>query len=236
MKKYLLAYQISGQTIGIDINSWNTDDLNGNQPYISINSGDTIPDNYINITSIINWKLFGLECVNDYLVFQRELKNIVITTGWTNLSNDEKDVAIEYFAFDDSTDAMIYLITEKGMSQDDAMMFIIKHWHTHHGKMIQCTKERWFQVKLIVGMFISIADAEDLFNTAKMLIYGYTETGIFGKNYGDNTDGIMDFIESTNGYVGNGLIEKDYNLNFGNLYYFIQGIKNVLVYGIYDKE
>lgn len=130
----------------------------------------------------------------------------------------------------------INIYTEKGMSQQDAMTFVVKHWHVHHGNMIKCTKERWFRVKLIVGMYISTADAEDLFNTTKLLIYGYTESGIFGKNYGDNTDGLMDFIESTNGYVNNGLFEKNYNLNFGNWFYFIESIKNVLVYGIYDKE
>lgn len=235
MKRVLLAHKLGNQVVGVDLTSWNADDINKEKPFISVSIDDEIPNEYVNITSIKNWKSFGLECVNDYLVFQREIKSLVATSGWTNLTSEEKDIAIEFFAFDDNMDAVIYLMSEKGMSQEDAMMFIVKHWHTHHGKMIQCTKERWFQVKLIVGMFISTPDAEDLFNTAKMLIYGYTESGIIGKNYGDNTDGIMDFIESTNGYVGNGIIEKDYNLNFSNWYYFIQGIKNVLVYGIYSK-
>lgn len=235
MKRKLLGHKLGNQVVGVDLTSWSANQINNEKSFISVSIEDNTPSGYTNITSIKNWKQFGLECVNDYLVFQREIKSIVIASGWTNLTSEEKDIAIEYFAFDDSGDAMIYLMTEKGMSQENAMMFIVKHWHIHHGKMILCTKERWFQVKLIVGMFISTADAEDLFNTAKMLIYGYTESGIIGKNYGDNTDGIMDFIESTNGYVNNGLIEKNYNLNFGNWFYFIQGIKNVLVYGIYDK-
>jgi len=54
MNKILLAYQISGQTVGIDIQSWNNDDINGNQPFIVINSGDTIPNNYIDISTIEN--------------------------------------------------------------------------------------------------------------------------------------------------------------------------------------
>ena len=29
-KKKILAYQISGQTVGIDLASWNVSDLNGN--------------------------------------------------------------------------------------------------------------------------------------------------------------------------------------------------------------
>ena len=41
MKKYLLAYQISGQTVGVDISSWSDVDLNGNKAFKIIRSGDT---------------------------------------------------------------------------------------------------------------------------------------------------------------------------------------------------
>lgn len=83
---------------------------------------------------------------------------------------------------------------------------------------------------------LEVADGTLVLNTGSS---GNTRwIGTAGKysTYGDNTDGLMDFIESTNGYVNNGLFEKNYNLNFGNWFYFIESIKNVLVYGIYDKE
>jgi len=54
MKKYLLAYQINGQTIGVDLQQWNGDDLHGNLAMKIIRSGDTIPSGYVDISSITN--------------------------------------------------------------------------------------------------------------------------------------------------------------------------------------
>lgn len=59
MKQQLLAYQISGQTIGIDIETWNDVDLNGNKAFLAIDDGASIPTGYTDISSIINWGFFG---------------------------------------------------------------------------------------------------------------------------------------------------------------------------------
>lgn len=55
MGKQLLGYQISGQTVGVDLDEWSSLDLNGNLPYLIIISGETIPNGYVDISTIVNW-------------------------------------------------------------------------------------------------------------------------------------------------------------------------------------
>jgi hypothetical protein len=234
MKKYLLAYQISGQTIGIDIQSWNTDDLNDNQPFKIIKSGDTIPSGYVDISSIVYWDMFGMSCANDYLVCKNSIKELIIEKGWANLSNTEKDIAIQYYAYPDSTSAVIFLMS-KGYSQAQAQGFVLLQWHRHHGNVMNSCKTRWYYVKFIVLQYLNFSDAEDLLNTVEPLVFAYNDMGRLGVNYGDKRDGIMDYIESTNMFQGQGLRENGYVLLQGNYDLFIQAMKNVFVEGIYNK-
>lgn len=55
----LLGYQISGQTVGIDLDGWIDSDLNGNQPFLGISDDATVPSGYTDISSIVNWGKFG---------------------------------------------------------------------------------------------------------------------------------------------------------------------------------
>ena len=59
MKKKLLAYQISGQTVSVDVFSWSEIELEGNKPFLSIDDGESIPSGYTDISSIHNWSSFG---------------------------------------------------------------------------------------------------------------------------------------------------------------------------------
>jgi len=78
MKKYLLAYQISGQTVGIDIETYNPTDLNGNSAMQIILDGETIPNGYVDISSIKNWDRFGEDYANDYMVVREALYEILV--------------------------------------------------------------------------------------------------------------------------------------------------------------
>jgi len=229
----LLAYQIDGQTIGIDIQTWNIADLNGNDPFKRI-FDDQIPTGYVDISSILNWHLFGANAVNDYFACKSAIKDMVLEIGWANLTNVEKDTAIQYYSYPDTTSAVIYLMG-KGYTQQQAQGFVLQQWHKHHANLLHACRHRWYYAKFVVPQYLSFADSEDLMNAVEALIFAYTEMGRLGINYGDKTDGIMDFIESTNGYLNNGLNEKGYILINGTINDLIQGIKNVLVEGIYTK-
>ena len=233
--KHLLAYQISGQTVGIDLSGWNDADLNGNPAFQVILSGQTIPSGYTDIDTIENWDKFGLQVANDYSVVKFEIKDIVEMSGWTGITNTEKDLAIKYYAYPDPTTAVIYLMTAKGMTQAQAQGFVLRSWHIHHLKNIVAYTQRWNYAKFSVLQFISRADGEDLFNTITVLIDLYIKVGILGFQYNDNQDGIVDYIYSVHGFTGQGLEENGYQLLQGTWTDFKEALNNVLVCGIYDK-
>jgi hypothetical protein len=237
MKKYLLAYQIDGHTVGIDLSQWNPADLNGNQPFKIIESGTTIPSGYTDISSIVNWNAFGMGVANDYLVIKNAIRDLVSAVVWSGLTSVEKDISIQYYAYSTDMEAVIYLMTEKGMTQQEAQYFLLQEWHKHHKGVMNTCQERWYYVKLTVPMFLSFNDCENLFSDATVLslVTQMNEMGLLGTDAGDNRDGIMNFVESTGGFTGNGLKEKGYALEQGTWEIFIQAIKNVMLEGIYDK-
>lgn len=235
MSKYLLAYKINNQILGIDIETWNNSDLNGNSAFIVINRTESIPDNYENISSIENWSRFGMSLVNDYLVGKAEIKNIVVETGWSGLTNLEKDLAIQYYSFVTPIDAVTYLMTVKGYTQDFAQLFLLQQWHRHHANSTNTAKKRWYYVKLTVSKYLSFYDSEDLLNSVEPLIFPLMDIARLGINYGDKKEGIMDYIESTGIFTGQGLRENNYTLLVGDYDIFIGELKNVIVDGIYNK-
>ena len=235
MKRYLLAYKIGDEIVGIDLDSWTSEQLNGNQPFKMIYSGDTIPSGYVDISSIVNWDKFGNNVCNDYFVYKCAIKTIAMEVGWTGLTNTEKDLCIKYYAYPDATSAVIFLMTVRGMSLQQAQGYILLEWHKHHGNITASCRQRWFYVKFIVPQYLSFDDAEDLLNTVEPLVFAYHDMGRLGINYGDKKDGIMDYIESTNAFAGQGLRENSYVLLQGTWDEFITAMKSVFVWGIYQK-
>jgi len=235
MEKQLLAYQISGQTVGVDIQSWNTDDLNGNLPFKIIISGMTMPNGYIDISSIINWDAYGEGVANDYMYVRFTIRNLCRTKGWSNMTNTEKDVAIKHYISDDPTNAVIYLMTTKGMTQEQAQGFVLMSWHKYHAKLIEAAKQRMYYLKFVVPQYLSLVDSEKLFDNAQSLIYEFTELGRFGIEMGDKKSGLLDYIMSTNAYIGAGLEESGLTLLQGTWDNFRSALYSILVDSIYVK-
>lgn len=233
--KRLLAYQINGQTCGVDINTWYNADLNGNSPFKIICPTDNIPSGYTDISSIEHWDEFGSNVATDYAMIKFSIKGIATRLGWTGITNAEKDLAITYYSYPDPTTAIIYLMTVKGMSQVDATAFLTLAWHKHHLKNIDAYSERWNYCKLTVLTYISRLDGEDLFTTVKLLIDLYIEVGVLGIEFNDNQNGIYDYTYSLNGFIDNGLEENDYILLLGTWDEFKDAITDVLVCGQYIK-
>lgn len=92
--KQLLAYQINGQRVGIDITSWSVLDLNGNREFKVIESGDTIPNGYVDISSIINWSTFGQNEESWYDV-RLKIQNL-LPNSLTGLTETELSIVSEY--------------------------------------------------------------------------------------------------------------------------------------------
>jgi hypothetical protein len=97
----LTTLQINGQTIGVDLMGWTDDCLSGNTPFVVLfNSGDTIPNGYIDISSIENWDSIP---VLDWSRRRDAISNLTYSiagTGLTNylsLTNKQRIIAAKYF-------------------------------------------------------------------------------------------------------------------------------------------
>jgi len=235
MKKKLLAYQINGQTIGTELTGWSEHELNGNEPFIIIFDEDPISEGYVDISTIENWDRFGITTGNDYLVTKDQIKKIMLEKNWTGLTSQEKDLCIKYYALPDFEQPAIYLMMEQGMSQAQAQQTIIINWHVHHRKLLEVCRERWFYVKLVVASYLNFYDAEELMDLTNPLIFNFIECGRFGKEYGDQRSGLLDFIISKHDFDGQGLREQNYELNFGDYDELIDNMVKVLLHGIYIK-
>lgn len=235
MRKYLLAYQINGQIVGIDLKQWNPIDLNGNPTFRIITTGSTIPSGYVNISSIVNWDSLGEISANDYMVVRFEIRDMCRDKGWTALSNMERDIAIKHFISDNPQNEVIYLMTVKGMSQQQAQGFILVSWHKYHAKLLEACQQRIYYMKFIAPQYLSLIDAEKLFDSAKNTIYDFTQLGRFGIEIGDKKSGILDYMMSTNDFVGQGLEESGLTLTQGTWGSFRAALSAILVDGIYSK-
>jgi hypothetical protein len=233
-KKNLLAYKINNQVIGIDIQSWTSADLNNNLAFKSIDSSLNIPVDYENISNIENWHNYGYNVENDYLSVKNQIKELYAEKGWVNLTNNEIDLVIQYYCYINPMDPIVYLMG-KGYLQDQAQYYVLQQWHKHHKNLLEVCKQRWYYVKFIVAMYLNFSDAEEVLDTTQTLIFSYTECGRLGINYGDKNPGIMDYLESTNNFQNQGLRENNYALNFGTWNILINSMKDILVYGKYNK-
>lgn len=248
MKKKLLSYTFKGRTytsetdyydweevIGIDIDSWQNRNLENNEPFSIIFQHEEAPSGYTDISSIENWDRFGYDVVNDYLVVKDQIKYLMLDIGWSGLTHDEKIICIHYYALPDFEQPVMFLMTEMGLTQSEAMSYVIEHWHIHHKKLLEVCRERWFYVKLIVVNYLNFSDAEELMDLANPLIFNFIESGRFGIDYGDKRSGLLDFITSKYNFDGQGLREQGYDLNYGTYDELIDKMVNVLLHGMYTK-
>lgn len=208
--------------------------------------GETIDTNlYDDITSIENWDIYGLKVCTDFLqVRSRIVDEINIKGGWTGLTNTEKDVCITYCALatgvsinDDNMNKVIYLTTTKGLSQPQAMGYLLQAFAQYNSKEIECCSKRITSSRLFetIGMFLSTSDGADFVKITQNLAYLYQRHAIMGVNEGVSGEGLFDFIQSTPGtqYEFAGLAQQGYTINNGTITDLINGIMDVLKNGNY---
>lgn len=99
------AYTIGGRAVS-QLESYNTEQLDGNPPFMVAN---TLPDGYEDITGIENFHRFGSGIVGtaygfrDWKCLQREIKALImektgddVNTNWNELDEEEKVIACRY--------------------------------------------------------------------------------------------------------------------------------------------
>ena len=206
MNYNLFAYNISGQTVGVDINSWWPEELNGNEPFVLV-SGQTF-NGYDNITSIENMYNWGVNAIDTYQTWQKGVRLCGYETGWSAMTDTEKDCIIDMYAYPEgSTEIITYLVTTKGMTQDEAESYLIDKWHIYWNSFLSDCPERWSNAAKVTVEYLPFSAASQVLDTVNVLVDKYLVAGRLGVGYGDTSDGLMNFIMSSNGYVGNGLEE-----------------------------
>lgn len=233
MSVKLCAYQISGQTIGIDLVSWNTEDLSGNSPFYVAYDG-IVPQGYIDITGIENWHKFADNVLSSYQDKQKAIKLAFYNKGWTNCTNLEKDIVLSYHANPDlgnnnqNTQNIMYLLS-KGYSMNQASDYLVDCWYNHWEKFIIECPSRFRKATKVVLRYVSFYDASDLDITIESLKTRYMTTGILGLGYGDHKEGLLNYIWSNYSYLGQGLEENGYLLKQGTWTQFKQEIEDNLI-------
>ena len=97
----IFAYNINGQILGIDTNTWNQNDLSGNTPFM-ISTATTL-SGYNNVSSIVNWDKLSDMVDYRHSKIRKEIKDIYVAqtgTTWSGYTTDEQKVLSKYFIVD----------------------------------------------------------------------------------------------------------------------------------------
>ena len=228
----LFAYNIGGQPVEVVVTEYDQYQLSGMKALI-ISSGTTVPG-YTNVTSIENMSTFGGYAIDTYQTQQKGVRLCGYETGWSAMTDTEKDIIIDSYAYPEGTTEIItYLVTTKGMTQTEAENYLTDKWHIHWGNFLDDCPERWSEsVKVTVG-YLPFSASSQLMDTVNVLVDKYLVTGRLGIGYGDTSDGLMNFVMSSSSYVGNGLeeycIAHGFTLNKGDYDSFRLDIQNKII-------
>ena len=194
--------------------------------YEIINDGDFNSNIHINRDSIHYWSNFGVE-LSDYIKARTKVKSIVDSIGFNNLRAENKEIAAPFCPTDSTT--MITYFMGLGYSQADATEKYLDYRSNDIYLAAQACDNRMNNnyIKVIIK-YLPITEAERYLTQTSVLSANYRNAALFGTQYGDYSDGIMDFIEDTGGLIGSGL--STYTLNDGMLLAdLIQELKDILI-------
>jgi len=211
-------------------------------------AADVLPAGYDDITSIENWDKYGLLVLNDYLAVRQEIHEVFSNPAklWANCSAAERDLIISYYVYKDAgdgvadTDKVTHLITTgQVVDAAEGATFLINSWNNFNEKNRADLNRRWVFVKPVVLKYLTIADAENLFETVKVLLSDMIMIGRLGIGYGlggDNENGILNYVNSDEQFDGTGMEFDGYTLKTGTWAEFKTEINDVLEKGKYDKS
>jgi len=219
----LYSYDIGGTPVAY-LDTWNESDLNGKTPFI-IATGTTDND-YVDVTSdaldIVD--KYGETFCDDYQHKQKIIRLFHYEKGWDVLTDAEKDLVVKYYAnpqLDPTGDTqtiqvITHLMTTKNLSIDEATDEVVDRWHNYWENVVIEAPVRWRKAVKVAVKYLSFVDATDLLNTIENLVAYYLNSGRLGLGYGDSKDGILNYITSTNSFVGTGLRFNAYTLKKGS--------------------
>jgi hypothetical protein len=202
----ITAALINGQRTGVDLDSWDVSDLNG-QP--AFKEEDTVSANRADITSIESYYKFGTSAGLDDQQIHFRISSIVATLGGFNSiqTQQEKEIVASLCAADD-LDIIVYYATNYTMG--DLVAAKEKHAKrigVYVKKLVDVARLRVDhpKTKEVVMLFLKDREQIDMFMAAiRDFLADYTFKFHLGTSYGDFIDGIMNYIERTGSWAGQG--------------------------------
>lgn len=191
----LTAFLIGGEALGVDLQTWSASDLSGSLPFLI---EDTVSTGYEDISSITNFNKFGLAANADYAKIRTEIKALVDATGYANLSDAEKKIALRWFVAGSGNDYIDTLYTQA----EHAINFdIFKESIDNCRKNRDRLLSRYLMQNVYQGI-VSQADVEMLIYDVRTLRDSWVTDGLAGFGYGDIGAGIMNFLMNDGIFAG----------------------------------
>jgi hypothetical protein len=190
----LQAYILNGKVLNVDTFNWSYSDLNGNPPWI-IN--ELVQNNYSDITSISNWDTIGFN-LKDYDYVRSRIREIVLSTGFSGLTQNEKIIASKYFLVDK-------LDRDSVMGEEEQ----IYCWNDLVVNSQDCRFSRWEAAKKYISYQLDPINSSDLAKSTSELCNDYINYNIITLSK-DSISGLFDYLKGEGNYTTNGYPSKTY--------------------------
>lgn len=186
-----IKYKVDNSFAFVDSSTFNADSMiTYNSPYMVLTYGDTL---------------------KDYVFVRNYVKGIVTTRGFETLKSNDQELVASWCLSDVVTIVTYYMST--GISQSDAIQLYTLSRADQVLKSGECYSIRLDNKYTIATLLTFLGEAQGL--TFLDAIRNFKEdlrtVALLGTNYDGDRDGIMDYIESTSGYVDGGL--KTYTMS-----------------------
>jgi len=204
----------------------------GEKPLLDTNytTSDIVEVGFTDISGIANWAAYGQRAGKDYEVQSREIASIVTTTTFALLSDIEKDIACTYAAVMDGNSpdhmAMItyYASTPSYNMLGDveaASKFHFQRFGEHLNNLRTAATVRSDAPRISIAMMLYFKDINTIntfYDAIRTFRLDYVGKFHLGTEYGDTTDGIMDYLESAGTYTDGGLKNYQFSESYVQAY------------------
>lgn len=161
------------------------------------------------------------EYEKDYKRLRTELYTYVSSIGFSNLSEEEKKIAVKNFVVGKNDRDTVYTLAEQ-----------IEYGKIFHKKSTEAREQRFF--KGIVELYnrLTYEQIQILVEETQHLVFKYINYGIEGTDVGD-VEGLWDYIQAKTGtsFETTGLPTKNWTPIGCTMQELVQKLMNILLYG-----
>jgi hypothetical protein len=190
----LQAYVLNGKIINVDIFNWTLSDLSGNKPWIINN---IIQSGYSDISNISNWDAIGFS-LKDYDYVRSRIREIVMSTDFSGLTQNEKIISAKYFLVDK--------IDRDSVLTEEEQVF---YWNNLIVNSQESRFKRWESAKKYISYKLDPIDSSDLAKSTSELCNDYINYNIITLAK-DGISGLFDYLKGEGDYATNGYPSKSY--------------------------